>query len=210
MRGEEVLGILLSLTALSSYLNYRFVKFPKSIGLTGITLILSVIIVLSGKLGWDVDGFSKNLLDGIGFDDTFLKGTLGFLIFAASLHVNTREMYQYKTIIALFATLSVLLSALIIGFASYALTLTLGMRVPVEYCMVFGALISPTDPIATLAILKIIKVPRSIEVKISGEALFNDGMSIVLFVLLLGIATNTSTVWTVPEITLFFVQQCVG
>ncbi len=210
MRSEQVVGILMSLTAVSSYLNYRFVKLPKTIGLTIITLVLSFLIAISGKLGWDVEGFATRLLDGIGFHDTFLHGTLGFLLFAASLHVNAIELSKYKTIIALLATVSVILSTFMIGFGTYGLTQLLDIAVPLEYCLVFGALISPTDPITALGILKTVNAPKGLEMKIAGEALFNDGVGIVLFVVLLGLALGGENQWTVSSAMLFFLQQGIG
>ena len=204
MSAEEVIGILMSLTAISSYLNYRYIKIPKSIGLTLITLSLSfltlslsfIIGLISSKLGWDPKDFAIHLLDGISFTDTFLHGMLGYLLFAASLHVNTRELSKHKTIIGLLATVSVLLSTIIVGFGTYALTQLLNIDIPLAYCLVFGALISPTDPIAVLGILKTANAPKGLEMKIAGEALFNDGMGIVLFAMLLEVATGDGTACT--------------
>lgn len=210
MSSEQVVGFLLSLTAVSSYLNYRFVKLPKTIGLTIITLIFSFLIAISGKLGWNVEGFAAHLLDGIGFHDTFLHGTLGFLLFAASLQVNMIELSKYKTIIVLLATVSVILSTFMIGFGTYGLTQLLEIAIPLEYCLVFGALISPTDPITALSILKNVNAPKGLEMKIAGEALFNDGMGIVLFVVLLGLAVGGEKQWTVSSAMLFFLQQGLG
>jgi CPA1 family monovalent cation:H+ antiporter len=210
MRSEQVVGILMSLTAVSSYLNYRFVKLPKTIGLTIITLVLSFLIAVSGNFGWDVEGFATRLLDGIGFHDTFLHGTLGFLLFAASLNVNTIELSKYKIIIALLATVSVILSTFMIGFGTYVLTEFLNIALPLEYCLVFGALISPTDPITALGILKTVNAPKGLEMKIAGEALFNDGVGIVLFVVLLGLAIGGEKQWTVSSAMLFFLRQGIG
>lgn len=210
MRSEQVVGILMSLTAVSSYLNYRFVKLPKTIGLTIITLVFAFLIAISGKLGWDVEGFATRLLDGIGFHDTFLHGTLGFLLFAASLHVNAFELSKHKTIIALLATVSVILSTFMIGFGTYGMAQLLDIPIPLEYCLVFGALISPTDPITALGILKNVHAPKSLEMKIAGEALFNDGVGIVLFVVLLGLAIGGENQWTISSATLFFIQQGIG
>jgi len=195
MKAEEVIGILMSLTAISSYLNYRYVKFPKSIGLTLITLMLSFVIGLSNKVGWK--DFAIHLLDSISFTDTFLHGMLGYLLFAASLHVNTRELAKHKTIVGLLATVSVVLSTILVGFGTYALTQWLNIDIPLAYCFVFGALISPTDPIAVLGILKTVNAPKGLEMKIAGEALFNDGMGIVLFAMLLEVATgdNAACSW---------------
>lgn len=210
MHGEEVIGILMSLTAISSYINYRYVKLPKSIGLTLITLILTFLIAMSGEFGWDLEGFATHLLDGIGFNDTFLNGMLGFLLFSASLHVNTMELSKHKTIVGLLATVSVILSTIIVGFGTYGLTQFLEIMVPLEYCMVFGALISPTDPIAVLGILKTVRASKGLAMKIAGEALFNDGMGIVLFWALLGVAVGGQEMLSVQEITLDFLQQGIG
>lgn len=210
MTAQEVIGILISLTAVSSYLNYRYLKLPKSIGLTVITLLLSLLIALCGKCGIPIDDFAKNLLHGIGFTDTFLHGMLGFLLFAGSLHLNAMELAKHKTIVGLLATVSVVLSTFIVGFCTYGLTLFLEIPIPLEYCLVFGALISPTDPIAVLGVLKNARAPKALEMKIAGEALFNDGMSIVLFVVLLGVAEGGRVAWTAQSVTVFFLQQCVG
>lgn len=210
MSAQEVLGILISLTAISSYLNYRYIKLPKSIGLTLITLILSFLIAISGQLGWDVHDFTRNLLAGIDFDETFLHGMLGFLLFAGSLHVNTMELAKHKTIVGLLATVSVVLSTFLVGFCTYGLTQFLDIQIPLEYCLVFGALISPTDPIAVLGILKTANAPKGVEMKIAGEALFNDGMGIVLFIILLGIASGAEGTWTFKSATFFLMQQGIG
>lgn len=207
---EQVIGILISVTAVSSFINYRYLKLPKTIGLTLIALVLSLLVAGLGELGLNVDEFANQLLDGIGFTDTFLHGMLGFLLFAASLHVNTMELAKHKTIVGLLATVSVLLSTIFIGFCTFGLTQFLNIDIPMEYCLVFGALISPTDPIATLAILKKVNAPKALEMKIAGESLFNDGMGIGVFIILLGIASGTHDSWTIQEATLFFVRQGFG
>lgn len=210
MTAAEIVGILISLTALSSYVNYRYLKLPKSIGLTLITFLLALFVAFLGKMGCNVNDFANTLLKGIGFNDTFLHGMLGFLLFAASLHVNVMELAKHKMIVGLLATVSVVLSTFLIGFSTYGLTQFLGIEIPLEYCLVFGALISPTDPISTLAILKIANAPKSLEMKIAGESLFNDGMGIVLFIMLLGFAVGTEPSWSFQDATFFFLRQGVG
>jgi len=214
LKAEEVIGILVLITAISSVINHHFVRLPKSIGLTLITLVLSLLVAGLGKLGLNVDIFAEQLLNGIGFDEhfneTFLHGLLGFLLFAASLHVNTMELAKHKTIVGLLATVSVVLSTFIIGFCTFGLTHFLEIDIPLAYCLVFGALISPTDPISTLSILKKINAPKSLEMKIAGESLFNDGMGIVLFVLLLEIALGSRHSWDFKETVIFFVRECIG
>ena len=137
MTTQQVIGILIPLTAISSYINYRFTKLPKSIGITLITLTLSLLVAVCGRLGWKVDDFAQNLLDGIGFNETFLHGMLSFLLFAGSLHVNAIELAKYKSLVALLATVSVVISTLLVGYAMYGLTKLLGIALPFYYCFVF-------------------------------------------------------------------------
>lgn len=210
MNALEVVGILITITAISSVINYRFLKLPKSIGLTLIALVLSLLVAGLGKLGWEVDVAAEQLLAGIDFNETFLHGMLSFLLFAASLHINILELAKHKMIVGLLATVSVVLSSLFIGFGTYILTQFLNIPLPLEYCLVFGALISPTDPIATLAILKKVHAPKALEMKIAGESLFNDGMGIVLFVVLLGFATGHPATVGLQEVIFLFVRQGIG
>jgi CPA1 family monovalent cation:H+ antiporter len=210
MTTQQVIGILIPLTAISSYINYRFTKLPKSIGITLITLTLSLLVAVGGRLGWDVDDFAQNLLDGIGFNETFLHGMLSFLLFAGSLHVNAMELAKYKSVVALLATVSVVISTCLVGYAMYGLTKFLNIDMPFYYCFVFGALISPTDPIAVMGVLRTANAPKSLEVKIAGEALFNDGMGIVLFFVALGIASGAQEALSAKTVSLYFVRQGIG
>lgn len=210
MSAQEITGILLSLTAFCSYVNYKFVKLPKSIGITLVALFLTLLITLTGLIGWEVSRFAESFVDRMGFNETFLHGMLSFLLFAGSLHINTAELYKYKLLIAAFSTISVLISTLLIGYATYGLLLLLGISLPFYYCFVFGALISPTDAITVIGVLKTSKLPKSLEMKIYGEALFNDGMSIVLFFMALALATGTQESLEVSEITLYFLKEGGG
>lgn len=210
MHVQDVVGILLVLTAISSYLNYKFIKLPKSIGITLVTIVLTILITLTGGFGWGLKDFAESLVDSIGFNETFLHGMLSFMLFAGSLHVNLGELYKNKYIILLFATVSVIISTILIGYGTYYLTRLLNISLPLTYCFVFGALISPTDPIAVLGILKHIGAPKSLELKIAGESLFNDGMGIVLFFLALAIAQGQQELATASEVARYFIQQAGG
>lgn len=207
MIGFEVAGILVALTAVSSYINYRYVKLPKSIGITIITFLLSFLIVIGNKLGLNIGG---HLFVGIKFNDTFLHGMLSFLLFAGSLHVNVLELSRYKTLITYLATISVFFSTCFIGVCLYLLTQIFCINLPFFYCFVFGALISPTDPIAVLGVLKIVRAPKSLELKIAGEALFNDGMGIVLFFVTLSLAYGKDTDLSFDTIVFYFFRQGIG
>ncbi len=210
MIGQEVLGLLVSLTAIASFINYRFVRLPKSIGITLITLLLSLIVVVGSKLGLNVEKYSRVLLDGIDFNVTFLHGMLSFLLFAGALHVNVIELSRYKILVSLLATASVLFSAFFMGYGLYYLTQFFCINLPFYYCFVFGALISPTDPIAVLGVLKIIRAPRSLELKIVGEALFNDGLGIVLFIVLVALASGNKKILLLEDIFFYFFKQGLG
>ncbi len=207
---QTIVGILLSLTALSSYINYKFIKLPKSIGITLVTLVLTLLITMSSYVGLQVEDFAENLVYSFGFNETFLHGMLSFMLFAGSLHINTAELYKNKYMVFMLATVSVVISTVVIGYGVYGLTNLLGIPLPFYYCFVFGALISPTDPIAVLGILKHVGAPKSLEMKIAGEALFNDGMGIVLFFLALAIATGEQELVDPMEVTHYFLQQAGG
>lgn len=210
MNVQDVVGVLLSLTAVSSYINYKFIKLPKSIGITLVTLILTMFVTLTGRFGWSVNDFAESLVYSIGFNDTFLHGMLSFMLFAGSMHVNLEELYKNKYIVLLLATVSVIISTILIGYGTFFLTRLLHIELPLAYCFVFGALISPTDPIAVLGVLKHLGAPKSLEMKIAGEALFNDGMGIVLFFLALAIANGQQQLLSPSEVTLYFLQQAGG
>ena len=210
MNGQEVIGILITITAFASYINYKFTKLHTSIGLTLITVIISFLIAGSGNLGWDVDYFSQSLLYGISFNETFLHGMLGFLLFAGSLHINTLELAKYKSTIALLATLGVAISTILVGYSTYFLTKFIGLNIAKEYCLLFGAIISPTDPIAVLGVLKTAKAPKALEMKIAGESLFNDGMAIVLFFILLAYAEEKGKQKDISEIFMMFLREGIG
>jgi len=210
MRLHDIVGILVTLTAVASYINYKFIKLPKSIGITLVTLFLTVIVTLIGKLGIPVNDFAESLVYSIGFDDAFLHGMLSFMLFAGSLHVNLTELYKNKYMVIMLATVSVIISTVLIGYGTHFITRLLHIPLSLPYCFVFGALISPTDPIAVLGILKHLRVPKSLEMKIAGESLFNDGVGIVLFFLTLAIATGGQELLTANEITIYFLQQAGG
>lgn len=207
MLGFKIVGILITFTAISSYINYRYIRLPKSIGITTITLILSLFIVIGSKIGLNTE---NNLLNDVKFNETFLHGMLSFLLFAGSLHVNVLELSRYKTLITYLATFSVIFSTIFIGSCLYFLTQIFCINLPFYYCFVFGSLISPTDPIAVLGVLKIIKAPKSLELKIAGEALFNDGVGIVLFFVTLSLAYGKNTDLSLDTVIFYFIRQGIG
>ena len=184
----NTLAWLISLSALFSYLNHRLFKLPTTIGLMLIALLMSLAILLLDALGLPLYDKAQILMSGIDFNDTLMQGMLSFLLFAGALHVNLGDLARNKWIVALLATAGVCLSTLVIGWISWWVLGKFGIAMPLIYCLLFGALISPTDPIAVLGILKTAGAPKNLETKITGESLFNDGVGVVLFTVLLGIA----------------------
>lgn len=209
---ENVLGIaaaLVSLAALFSYLNHRYVGLPSSIGLTVIALLLSLIVLGLGSLGVHFDDFAEHTLSQVDFSQTLMHGMLSFLLFAGALHVNLNELARQKWVIGFLASVGVLLSTFAVGYGAWFLFDLLGMQIPLIYCLLFGALISPTDPIAVLGILKSAGAPKELEIKITGESLFNDGVAVVVFLVLLGIAVGGHDV-DAASIGWLFLQEAVG
>lgn len=184
----ELIAALTTLTALFSFANYRWIKLPTTIGLMSIALVGSVVLLVLGRLGYVDLTPLTTFVDAIDFDATLLNGVLGALLFAGALHVDLSLLHEERALIGVLATFGVVLSTLLVGGGVYGLTALLGIPVPLIWCLVFGALISPTDPIAVGAILRKIGVPKSLEITITGESLFNDGIGVVVFLVLLGIA----------------------
>ena len=182
----NIVAIMVVLTAAFAYLNHRFLKWPMTIGVMAIALALSLAIIGLDKLGFNVPRWHEYaLLASINFTEVLMQGMLSFLLFAGALHVDINHLRRVAWQVGVLAFVGTALSTLIIGFCSWYLLAALDMAIPLVYCLLFGALISPTDPIAVLGILKSAKVPQSVEATIAGESLVNDGEGVVLFSLLL-------------------------
>lgn len=206
----NTIAILLTLSAVFSYLNYRFIKLPTAIGIMLISLLISLFLLISGKLGFfDISQQAQTLIHGIDFHTTLINGMLSFLLFAGALHINLNELSKQKWVILTLATVGVISSTFMVGAMSWVILNALELNVSFIYCLLFGALISPTDPIAVLSILKTVGVPKSLEIKISGESLFNDGVAVVVFLVLLGIATGQGEA-SFSSISLLFLQEAIG
>lgn len=205
----NIIAILLSLSAIFSYINYRYLRLPTTIGVMLISIVMSLFLVTGDALGVGIKDQAKNIVNAIDFDQTLLHGMLSFLLFAGALHVKLENLAEQKWIIGITATVGVILSTFFIGTAMYFILQAMGLPLSYAYCLVFGALISPTDPIAVLAILKEANVPKSVETKITGESLFNDGIAVVVFLVIAGVATGKQQA-TFLGITTLFVEEAVG
>ncbi len=209
MKLFNILAVLVTLSAAFSYFNYRYIRLPTTIGLMLIALVMSLGLIALGSLGIGIEQQVEKLLHSIDFDETLLHGMLSFLLFAGALHINLEDLSREKRIIGILATGGVVGSTFLVGILSWWTFNAMGLGMPLIYCLLFGALISPTDPIAVLSILKSARVPKSLETKISGEALFNDGVAVVVFIVLLEVVTGTHEV-TPAAVALLFAKETLG
>lgn len=206
----EIVSLLLCLAAVFSYINYKYIKLPTTIGIMLLSLLFSLVLLLFGEFGFSLDEQATELVKSIDFNEALLHGMLSFLLFAGALHVNINDLREQKWVIATLATVGVICSTFIIGTTMYYILQWLNIPVAYIYCLVFGSLISPTDPIAVMGILKIVGAPKTLETKIAGESLFNDGVGVVIFLVLLGIATGGDEMTVSHVITLFSVEAIGG
>jgi len=202
-------AVLLVLAALFSWLNHRFIRLPVSIALLLFSLATSLAVVALGRLGFDSQRLAQEVLDKVQLDQALLNGMLSFLLFAGALQVDLGELAERKWAVGFLASLGVVVSTALVGFAMWVLFAALGQRIPLVWCLLFGALISPTDPISVLAILKSARVEKSLEMKMAGESLLNDGFAVVLFVVLLGIALGGEKA-TPLHVAALFAQEVIG
>lgn len=188
----DIAAVCLSLTALLAYLNHRFVGLPTTIGVMAIALVLSLAIV-----GLDALGLAHGLREAeegfvrsIDFSEVLLQGMLSMLLFAGAMQVNLQDLRAFAWQIGALALIGTLASTLLVGFGLWLVLPLVGVGMPLVYCLVFGALISPTDPVAVMGILKSAGAPKDLETVITGESLFNDGVGVVMFSLLAAVAVS--------------------
>jgi len=177
----ESFSIIFTIAALFNYINYKWLKLPTTIGLMILSLLLIIPMILSKTLFPELYTFFCDIIVNADFKTLLLDGILSFLLFAGALHVNLGALIQEKKSILLFATLSVLISTFIVGGLVHLSAQLIGLEFPFIHALLFGALISPTDPIAVMAILKKANIAKSLGIKIEGESLFNDGIGVVVF-----------------------------
>jgi len=189
----EIAALLLALSALFSWVNAAFIKLPHTIGLLVIALVVSLLLIGLEAMAPGL-GLADNLraaISQVDFNETVMKGMLGFLLFAGALHVDFSRLANAKWAIGLMASIGVLISTFIIGMGIWLAAKVFGLHLPFIWALVFGSLISPTDPVAVLSILKTVNMPKDLEAKIAGESLFNDGVGVVVFTIILAIAVST-------------------
>jgi len=206
----EITAILMVLTALFSYINYRFLHMPTTIGVMFIALVVSLAIVSLGWLGVDIGQANvARILETVDFNQALLHGMLSFLLFAGAMHIKLDDLITQKWAITLLATVGVVASTFIVGGLTWFMLDLLNIPASFIYCLLFGALISPTDPVAVIGILKTAGVPKNLETKIAGESLFNDGIGVVVFMIILELALGGGDV-TAGRVGVLFLEEAVG
>jgi CPA1 family monovalent cation:H+ antiporter len=204
-------SVLIVLASIFAYLNLRFLKLPGTIGIMIIAMLVSVGIRLLGDSYFpDTTKEFFELIKEFDFNEILMGAMLNFLLFAGALHVNISDLKEQKIPIIIYSTVSVVLSALIISILLYYIAPMVGITIPYMYCLVFGTLISPTDPIVVLGVLKQAKVPKRIETKIVGESLFNDGVAVVMFAVVIKMATDPTFDMTFGSIAWLFAKEGIG
>ncbi|MEZ5285807.1 MAG: sodium:proton antiporter [Vicinamibacterales bacterium] len=183
MNAFDTASVLIAVAALSGYVNHRFLKLPATTGTLAVALVSSLVLVVVDHAvpAWGLRGAAAAFLGEIDFNEALMHGMLCFLLFAGALHIELDDLIDNKWMIGTLATVGVLISTLAVGGLLFAAFGVLGVNVPLVVCLVFGALISPTDPIAVMGLLKELKAPKSLEAQIAGESLFNDGVAVVVF-----------------------------
>jgi len=208
----ETVAVLLTLAAALSYVNHRWLKMPPTIALMLGSFVISLVLLGLGALplqvGHHIREVARGLVEDMHFDEVMMKVMLGLLLFAGSLHVQLNDLYEHKWQIATYATFGTAASTFLVAGLVLGLSSLMSLQIPWIYCLLFGALISPTDPIAVLGIMKRVGASRSLETKISGESLFNDGIGVVVFVSVMEVAKGQQA--SVSWVTRLFLIEAVG
>jgi CPA1 family monovalent cation:H+ antiporter len=205
-----IITSLFGISSLFSFINARWIKLPGVIGVMLLAIISSILTLVAGKTFPAFSQLILGLSDEIDFSKTVLDIMLGFLLFASALHFDTGKLKENLQSIAIISTIGVIISALLFAGMLYYITGWMNIQVPMLYCLVFGALIAPTDAVAVSALLKKSKMPARLESIISGESLFNDGIGIVLFISFTQIAATPGKGFSLQEASLLFAQEVFG
>jgi CPA1 family monovalent cation:H+ antiporter len=210
----QTIAVLISLAALFSYLNHRYLRLPQTIGVMVLGLATSLLLLAAGQFSPRIPLVAQKILAAIDFNQALMQGMLGFLLFAGALHLDLHDLRVHRRVILALATVGVLISTALVGGGIYGVLRLLNIPMPLVDCLVFGALISPTDPIAVLATLKAVHAPRDLHTQIAGESLLNDGVGVVVFLAVLGFSslnpdhlTPATDAWPVLQL---FLREAVG
>lgn len=205
-----IASVLVLISALFGYVNARFIKLPTTIGLTVITIVFTLGVFALSYIDDTLLEAERYIITHIDFRKVLLDIMLSFLLFAGALHTDVQKLREQRWPVLVFATFGVLASTFLIGAGVYFVLQTLGLETKFIYCLLFGALISPTDPIAVLGILKKAGVPKKLEIKIVGESLFNDGVGVVIFLTIFGLASNPGDGIVWGDVFTLFAEEVFG
>lgn len=203
-------SILVVLTTLFSFLNSRFLKLPSTIGIMILAVMCSIGLVVLGKMYPEYPLSIFNIVASVDLPSVLLGAMLNFLLFAGAIHIRTQDLQRQRVPIVIFSTIGVILSTFIVGGMMFTAFVVLELDIPFIQCLLFGALISPTDPLAVISILRKAGLNKQLELKIAGESLFNDGVSVLLFSILLPLAMGSHVDLTFKGISGLFVQDAGG
>lgn len=198
-----LITVLITISALISYSNIRFLKLPGAIGVMVISILLSVFILVAGKAFPDAFLVIQELTSRIDFTKTLLDVMLAFLLFASAFHFDYKKLKEQLRPVLILSTVGVVGSTVIFGLLLDVTTTLLGIDLPLIFCFLFGALISPTDPVAVLSVLKKSKIPPSLETIIAGESLLNDGVGLILFITIGEVAAQEASFSLLHALELF-------
>ena len=210
MNAFTTFAVLISLAALFGYLNSRFLKLAPTVGLMLLALASSLLLIALHFAGLSAISLVQGFLNGLDFNRVLLNGLLSYLLFAGALGLSLERLTEVRWQVFLLATVGVLGSTVIVGFAMFGVLRALGVNLSLGYCLLFGALISPTDPLAVLPIMRRARADRKLQALITGESLFNDGFAVVVFVVLLMTLPGTHTGSLVSHALLLFVREAIG
>ncbi|MCF2444975.1 sodium:proton antiporter [Dyadobacter sp. CY345] len=203
-------SVLIVISAVFAYINARFLKLPASIGVMVIALLVSLGLLATDNIFPHTFDRITTLLHSIDLTEILMGAMLNFLLFAGAIHIHLEDLKEQRIPVMVFSTISVVISTFVIGLLMYEILPWLGLGIPLIQCLVFGALISPTDPIAVLGILKQAGVPKSLETKIAGESLFNDGMAVVVFIVMLALARGEEVNTSFVGISTLLAKEALG
>ena len=209
MQTQEILTITIVLVAVFAYINNKVIKWPPTIGIMALSLISSILLATLGSRSLISDK-AVQFASSVDFQDLLMNFMLSFLLFAGAIHIDAVKLKKERWPILLLATLGILISTFFVGGSVYYLFMLFHFPVPFIYCLLFGSLISPTDPIAVLSILKQQKITESLELKISGESLFNDGVAVVIFITIAEAARSGSGDFSFLAAGKLFLQEAAG
>ncbi len=203
-------AIIISISAIFGYVNHKWLKLPTTIGVMLISVILGISLKIIESLNPSYISPLRDFLTGFDFSAFVLDFILCFLLFAGSLHVNLQNLKGARATVLSYSTLGVLISTTLIGLFTYLVVSWFGYKIDLVYCFLFGALISPTDPIAVIGILSQYKIPEKLKTEIIGESLFNDGVGVVVFTIIFSLITGGEEAFTFGNVLKVFSVEVFG